>query len=301
MKKGISKLLLIGISLTSFSVHAVDIAQVLDATDNLSIEDQAELIFLTAIVKAIDINKAIGVNDKPLIAIPLTIVAPFLASFGVLLAGELIDAFIIPNSISHFNEKSRVSDSKEKLKKLNSELGRYITHRGNTSDRLLSKKAWILGIIDDYRNQIDVLSNGTSFKADRFKNYIIRWKSRLEEVENQLSRMPIDELDAAKERRAKEVLKRKEVQKQLNAAKHDLRLMRAQKGFFYKIGRIAYGLKKSTIGLATIATGLVVFADTLFIVASSEKDMNRIQKRSKKDIELLIEKSNALFLEDYDI
>ena len=130
MKKGISKLLLIGISLTSFSVHAVDIARVPEVTDSLNMdrvtdalsdldfEDQAELIVKTAVLKAIDIQKALGINSLNPVVVQATVIIPFslLPTLILALAPRIptafrfLGAFFIggPTIYIFNNEKARI-------------------------------------------------------------------------------------------------------------------------------------------------------------------------------------------------
>ena len=301
MKKGILKLLLLSISLTSFSVHAVDIDQVLEATDSLNYEDQAELVLLTAVVKAIDVNLALDIVDQPNhIKIPLAVAAPWIGSFGTLVAGGIINT-LVPNSISHSKEEYRVSNSKEKLKKLNNELGRYTTHSRNTPDRLISKKEYFSKKIDFYKDKITSLPKDAVAREHNYMRILSRWQLGLDMTESQLTKIPIAEVEAAKERRAKQFLQRDEIQKKLDIAKNELRLMQTKKGFFYKIGRSAYRLTATTIVIAAPVVGLLFLFDGFFIVSNSEKDMKRLKTEFEQDIELLIEKSNAIFPEDYDI
>ena len=282
MKKVILKLLLASVFITSFSVHAVDIEQVLDATDNLNIKDQAEILFKTAIVKTIDVNKALGVSkDRLELAIPFAIALTLLPSISGLSANIFIDNRV-PNSISHLNEKNKIYNYKANLNNLN--------HQQDRANRLMKKTEQISGIIDDYKDRINSLPKNDHSTKNMISNSIARWEGRLAQVDYQFNRIP---RGLAEERY--------DVQKKLDAAKHELRLMQTKKGFFYKIGRSAYRLKGTAIFTTAYLGTAIALTDSVLVIFSSEKAMNRTQERLEREVEELIEKSNALFLEDYDI
>ena len=297
MKKGILKLLLASVFITSFSVHAVDIAQVLDATDNLSIEDQAEIIFKTAILKTLNVNTALGVSsDKLELAIPIAIALPFLPIIGGVYADNFINKHLISNSISHRNERRRVSSYEEQLRELKHDLD-----NSSSARKLMVKRDKVLSIINDRRHELRSLPENASIREKLTLNSIREWKSDLEEIENQIEKISSDQIEIDKKREVQIMTKRAEIQKQLDAAKHELRLMQTKKGFFYKIGRSAYKLKGAIVFTTIYAGVMIAITDSVLIISYSEKKMNHIQEQFEQDIELLIEKSNALFPEDYDI
>ena len=228
MKKVILKLLLASVFITSFSVHAVDIEQVLDATGNLSIEDQAEILFKTATIGAIDINKALGLNeDRSLwIVIPATIAANYFSIMAINITDLAITRFA-PNSISHFKEQQKIDKITKEFNRKHRQLEMIDPRQTNETEAILKQ--------------------------------------------------------------------RDEIQKRLDIAKHDLRSMRAQRGFFRTVGRVVWRVKKVTFGLGVIGVSVAIGWNGAYVIFNSEEDMIRLQKKYEHDIELLIEKSNALF------
>ena len=275
MKKRILKLLLASVFITSFSAHAVDIDRVLEATDSLSTEDQAEIIFKTAVVKAIDVNKALYANNDHMVLVLSYSISSFLLPFIV---GAFTNDFInnrVPNSISHLNERSEIYNYKRNLKNLNRQHDR--------ANRLMQKRERISGIISDYRDRINLLPTNAHSTEDMISNSIVRWKGELEEVNHQFNRI------------SSGLEERNDVQKKLDAAKNELRLMQTKKGFFYKISRSAYRLKGAVIVSVTVAGMSIAVANNYFIISHSKEEMIRLQDRYKRDIESLINQSEEIF------
>ena len=172
MRKGISKLLLITISLISFSAQAVSIGQVLDASDNLSAEDQSEILFKTAVIEAIDVNRALGLDsDRSLwVTIPVNFAVAFFSLKVINMSDDFID-ILMPESVSHLRQEKKVRQFRNQLNTLNVErVKNNLNHAGAEVKNLWSlKRTEVQKTLEEAKNDLRFLRSkrGFTYKLGR--------------------------------------------------------------------------------------------------------------------------------------